>query len=113
MKKNFLQIILVLLLAPAVMLAAEQSISLKVSGNCGSCKKRIVKAATSIEGVSDASWDKNTKEFTAKYDDAKVKPEDIKKAILKAGYDIEGATAEQTAYDKLPSCCRYREGTHD
>lgn len=113
MKKNLLQFLLVLLLAPTMMFAAEQSLSLKVSGNCGSCKKRIVKAATSIEGVSDASWDKNTKEFTAKYDDAKVKPEDIKKAILKAGYDVEGGTAEQAAYDKLPSCCKYRDRTHE
>jgi copper chaperone CopZ len=111
--KKLLPTLLVLLLAPTIMFAADQSLTLKVAGNCGSCKKRIVKAATSIEGVSDASWDKNTKEFKATYDDAKVKPEEIKKAILKAGYDIESATAEQTAYDKLPSCCRYRDRTHE
>jgi mercuric ion binding protein len=111
--KKLLPTLLVLLLAPTIMFAADQSLTLKVAGNCGSCKKRIVKAATSVEGVSDASWDKNTKEFKATYDDAKAKPEDIKKAILKAGYDVEGATADQTAYDKLPSCCKYRDVTHD
>lgn len=103
----------VLLMLPAALFAAEQKLTLKVAGNCGSCKKRIVKAAESIDGVKDAAWDKKTKVFTAVYDDAKTKPEDVKKAIAAAGYDAEDVKGDDDAYSKLPDCCRYRDGGHD
>ncbi|MCX6141570.1 MAG: heavy-metal-associated domain-containing protein [Candidatus Kapabacteria bacterium] len=106
-------LLLAFLLAPSMLFAAEQTITLKVAGNCGSCKKRIVKAAEAVPSVDDAAWDKKTKVFTATYDDAKTTPDAIKKAILAAGYDVEGATADQTAYSKLPDCCKYKDRTHE
>jgi copper chaperone CopZ len=106
-------LVLLALLVPPITFAAEQTLTLKVSGNCGSCKKRIVKAAESIDGVADASWDKKTKVFTATYDDAKTTPDAIKKAILAAGYDVENAKGDDEAYSKLPDCCRYRDRSHD
>ncbi len=106
-------ILIALLLVPAMLFAAEQTVTFKVSGNCGSCKKRIVKAAETVASVDDASWDKKTKVFTAEYDDTKTTPEAIKQAILKAGYDVEGVSADQAAYSKLPDCCKYKDQTHD
>ncbi|MEN9281119.1 MAG: hypothetical protein RL594_54 [Bacteroidota bacterium] len=106
-------LVIATLLLPLTLLAAEQKVTLKVAGNCGSCKKRIVKAAESIDGVSDAAWDKKTKTFTAVYDDAKATPEAIKKAIAAAGYDAEDVKGNDEAYSKLPDCCRYRDGSHD
>jgi mercuric ion binding protein len=105
--------ICLLLMLPVALIAAEQKLTLKVAGNCGSCKKRIVKAAESIDGVSDAAWDKKTKVFTAVYDDAKVKPADVKKAIAAAGYDTEDVKGNDEAYSKLPDCCRYRDREHE
>jgi copper chaperone CopZ len=102
-----------LLLVPFIAFAAEQNITLKVSGNCGSCKKRIVKAASSIEGVTDASWDKTKKVFTATIDDTKTNVESVKKVILEAGYDVEDAKGNDEAYSKLPDCCKYRDVSHD
>jgi len=107
------RILIALLLIPGMLLAADQTITMKVSGNCGSCKKRIVKAAESIDGVSDASWNKTTKVFTATFDDTKTTQDVIKKSILKAGYDVEGTSADQDAYKKLPDCCKYKDKTHD
>jgi len=101
------------LVVPIAMFAGEQKLTLKVAGNCGSCKKRIVKAAESVDGGADAAWDKKTKVFTATRDDAKTSPDAIKKAILAAGYDVENAKADDGAYAKLPDCCRYRDRTHD
>jgi copper chaperone CopZ len=98
---------------PYIALAADQKVTLKVSGNCGSCKKRIVKAANTVEGVSEASWDKTKKVFTATIDDAKTNVETVKKAILEAGYDVEDAKGNDEAYSKLPDCCRYRDVSHD
>jgi mercuric ion binding protein len=105
--------IIMLLLVPFIAFAADQNITLKVSGNCGSCKKRIVKAANSIDGVTDASWDKTKKVFTATIDDTKTNVETVKKAILEAGYDVENAKGNDEAYSKLPDCCKYRDVSHD
>jgi copper chaperone CopZ len=105
--------LIMLLLVPFIAFAAEQNITLKVSGNCGSCKKRIVKAASSIEGVTDASWDKTKKVFTATIDDTKTNVESVKKVILEAGYDVEDAKGNDETYSKLPDCCKYRDVSHD
>ncbi|MFN5377460.1 MAG: heavy-metal-associated domain-containing protein [Ignavibacteria bacterium] len=111
--KTFITMMLGIVLIPLMAFAAEQKVTLKVSGNCGSCKKRIVKAANSIDGVSDASWDKTKKVFTATIDDAKTNVETVTKAILEAGYDVEDAKGNDEAYSKLPDCCRYRDVSHD
>lgn len=105
--------LIMLLFVPFIAFAAEQKVTLKVSGNCGSCKKRIVKAANAIDGVSDASWDKTKKVFTATIDDAKTNVETVKKAILDAGYDVEDAKGNDEAYSQLPDCCKYRDVSHD
>lgn len=108
-----MKMLIMLLFVPFIAFAAEQKVSLKVSGNCGSCKKRIVKAANSIDGVSDASWDKTKKVFTATIDDAKTNVETVKKAILEAGYDVDDAKGSDEAYGQLPDCCKYRDVSHD
>lgn len=105
-------LLIALFLVPGILFAAEQTITFKVSGNCGACKKRIVKAAESVPGVEDASWDKKTKVFKAEFEDTKTTPEAIKNAILAAGYDVEGQSADQDAYNKLPDCCKYKDVSH-
>ena len=111
--KSTLAMLLSIMLIPMMVLAADQKVTLKVSGNCGSCKKRIVKAAHAVDGVSEASWDKTKKVFTATIDDSKTNVETVKKAILDAGYDVEDAKGNDEAYSKLPDCCRYRDVSHD
>ncbi len=103
-------LILAMLLAPLSLMAAEQTVSFKVAGNCGSCKKKIVKAAESVDGVDDATWDKSTKVFSATFDDTKTNKDAIVKAILASGYDVEEKKADDRAYEKLPNCCKYRDG---
>ncbi len=104
--------VLFALLIPFTLIAAEQSVSMKVAGNCGSCKKKIVKAAESVGGVEDATWDKKTKIFTAKFDDTKTNKEAIVKAILSAGYDVDDKKGSDEAYKSLPECCQYRDRSH-
>lgn len=100
--------LLLFLLAPVIMMAAEQTATFKVSGNCNSCKKTITKAANTVNGVQSSNWDKNTKIATVVYDDATAKLPDIKQAIVNAGYDVENIKATDEAYNKLHSCCKYR-----
>ncbi len=79
----------------------------KVYGNCGMCEARIEKAAKSVDGVTTADWDKETKMIEVTYDPAKVNLLDIQKAIAKVGHDTEKVKAEDKVYNDLPGCCHY------
>ena len=79
----------------------------KVAGNCGMCESRIEKAATLVEGVSAAEWDKDSKMIEVSYDTSKTTNEKIQEAIAKVGHDTEKVKASDETYDKLPSCCKY------
>jgi copper chaperone CopZ len=86
---------------------APKTETFKVSGNCGMCKTRIEKAAK-VDGVSKAEWDSQTKLLSLTYDQSKVKTDDVLKKIAAVGHDNEKYKAEQSVYDKLPGCCKYR-----
>lgn len=81
--------------------------TIKVSGKCEMCQGVIEKAAK-VNGVSKASWNKDTKVLTLVYDPSKVKSEDVQKKIANAGYDTEKFKADEKAYKALPECCQYR-----
>ncbi len=81
--------------------------TIKVSGNCDMCKARIEKAAK-IDGVSKAEWNKDTKILAVTFDPAKINTDAIGKKVAAAGHDTEKVKAEAKAYEKLPSCCKYR-----
>jgi copper chaperone CopZ len=81
--------------------------SLKVSGKCESCKARIEKAAKSVKGVKDALWNSATSMLVYSYDGTVLKA-DVSNAIIKVGHDTALGTAPETAYNKLPACCKYR-----
>jgi copper chaperone CopZ len=81
--------------------------TIKVSGNCDMCKARIEKAAK-IDGVSKAEWNKDTKILAVTFDPAKTNTDAISKKVAAAGHDTEKVKATDTAYDKLPNCCKYR-----
>ncbi|MBI0398056.1 heavy-metal-associated domain-containing protein [Cyclobacterium marinum] len=83
------------------------SSTFKVYGKCGMCKKRIEKAANELDGVSDANWDVDSKEFTAQYDAAKVSEKEIQEKIASVGHDTEKVKATDKAYNDLPGCCKY------
>ena len=82
------------------------SVSFKVSGNCGMCKRTIEKAAM-ISGVSNADWDMESDTIKVVYDPLKTKVLDIHKAIAASGYDTEKVKAKTSTYNGLPGCCQY------
>jgi copper chaperone CopZ len=87
--------------------ATSKTETIKVSGNCDMCKARIEKAAK-IDGVSKAEWSKTDKTLTASFDPSKTNIDAIAKKVAAAGHDTEKVKASDTAYDKLPGCCKYR-----
>lgn len=78
----------------------------KVWGNCESCQARIEKAAK-VDGVSAASWNKDTKMLTVSFDPSKTSDEAIQKKIAAVGHDTEKFKTDDKVYDKLPGCCKY------
>ncbi|MEN9443412.1 MAG: hypothetical protein RIS47_302 [Bacteroidota bacterium] len=86
--------------------ASHKTVSFKVWGNCGSCKARIEKVATT-KGVSKAEWNKDSKIFTAMVDTAIISTEALERKIAKAGHDTQHFAANAADYDKLPGCCQY------
>lgn len=101
--------IVVLFCAVSLVFSAEKSETIKVSGNCGSCKKRIEKAVKEVQGVQSASWDKNTKMLAVKFDDSKTNMKSIQDKVIAAGHDIEATKAADATYASLPKCCKYRD----
>jgi hypothetical protein len=86
--------------------AQTKTETLKVSGECGSCKKKIESAAKKA-GASYAVWDVDSKELTIKYNSTSTNSAKIQKAIANVGYDTPDFKATDEAYHKLDGCCQY------
>lgn len=86
--------------------AQSKSEKINVSGNCGTCKKHIEKAAKSA-GADKATWDSDTKVLAVTYDASKTTNDAIQKKIAAAGYDTEKYAGDDKAYNSLDECCQY------
>lgn len=80
---------------------------IKVYGNCGQCKTRIEKAAKSVVGVSQATWNEKDEMLTVTFDGAKTTTMKIEDAIAKVGHDTQNMKATDKSYNALPGCCKY------
>ena len=93
-------------------LMAQQGIKTEtfvVKGNCEDCKERIENAAD-IKGVKILTWNSDTKVAEVTYNSEKVTLKQIKEAIAAKGYDAGEIAGDNKAYNKLPGCCKYRDG---
>ncbi len=78
-----------------------------VAGNCGMCEARIVKAAQDLDGVDEASWNKDTKLLKVSFDSKLTSIVAIEKAIAAKGHDTQNHQAHTDNYGNLPGCCKY------
>ncbi len=83
--------------------------TIKVSGVCSMCKKRIETAVYGLPGIKTASWDENTQLLFVSYNTKKTNNDAIQKRIAGIGHDTEKYKATEKAYNTLHHCCRYRE----
>ncbi len=79
-----------------------------VEGICNMCKDRIEETVNLSKGIKSASWDKESEVLTVLYKEKKTSPEDIGKALAKAGHDNDYAKATEEEYEKISKCCRYK-----
>jgi len=80
--------------------------SFKVSGECGSCKKKIESSARAA-GATYAFWDQHSKLLKVSYN-AGTDVSAIQKNIADAGYDTPKFRASDEAYNSLDKCCQYQ-----
>lgn len=110
MKKSLLKIMIAITVLLSTTMSAQtkntKTEEVKVSGNCGMCKKTIEKAGN-INDIATVVWNKETKIATVTYDESKTNKEEIAKRIAIAGYDSELVKAKDEDYDNLPGCCQY------
>ena len=110
MKKSLVKIMIAITVLLSTTMNAQtkntKTEEVKVSGNCGMCKKTIEKAGN-INDIATVVWNKETKIATVTYDESKTNKEEIAKRIALAGYDSELVKAKDEDYDNLPGCCQY------
>ncbi|RUT79722.1 heavy-metal-associated domain-containing protein [Ancylomarina longa] len=107
MIKKVLNLAFLMLIGISGVVAQNQTVKFGVNGKCDMCKSRIEKAALSVEGVSNANWDKESKIAEITFDSSKTDMHKIQFAIAEAGHDTDMHIAKDENYNKLPSCCRY------
>lgn len=80
--------------------------TVKVLGNCDMCKTAIENAGFN-KGVSEVTWDKDSKNAVITYNKMKTTGDAVLKKIALAGYDSDRFLAPDDTYAKLSECCRY------
>ena len=93
-----------------VSMAQTKTDKINVAGECGSCKKKIEKAAKS-GGATYALWNEDSKILIVKYNASSSNKAKIQQAIANVGYDTEDIKATDEAYKKLDKCCQYDRTT--
>lgn len=79
---------------------------IKTSAVCEVCKERIEGKVSKLDGVREVNLDVDTKMLKIKYDESKIKLEEIRITISNLGYDADDVKRNPKAYKKLPKCCR-------
>jgi len=57
--------------------------------SCNHCKMTIEKAVKQLSGITNVNADPATKKVMIEFDEQKVSLEDIKSAIVDAGYEVQ------------------------
>lgn len=78
---------------------------LKVRGmTCGGCTSKVMHALRALSGVRDVKVSLPTGEATVQYDEQLTSPDQLKAAVIGAGYLVDATHAAQSHQFK-GSCC--------
>lgn len=109
MKK--IQLSLLALLGFVLAATAQQKVNDKAviktpTVQCDQCKDRIERYLSKEYGVTSVKVDIKKKTTTVTWITDRTNIENIKTAIANVGYDADDVAADETAYKKLPKCCK-------
>ncbi len=103
MKLKLLILMLISVSAPSF---ASDTLIIKTSAQCESCKNRLESRLKKIHGIFSANLVIESKELSVVFDKALISPQDIETKVTEIGYDANGKEAKKAAYKRLPACCR-------
>jgi copper chaperone CopZ len=106
-----LQLSIIALLGFAITSFAQQKVTDKAviktpTVQCDQCKERIEKFLAHQYGITSVKVDVKKKTTTVTWITDRTNIEIIKTAIANTGYDADDVTADETAYKRLPKCCK-------
>ncbi|OFX88876.1 MAG: ATPase [Bacteroidetes bacterium GWF2_33_16] len=107
MKIKVLSLVSMFLLGTSMVFAQTKTEKFEVKGSCGMCENRIEKAAKSVDGVTTADWNQETKMLEVSFDESKTTVHKVHMAIAKVGHDTPMHKAKDEVYNALPECCKY------
>ena len=76
---------------------------------CDQCKEKIENYLAHQYGITSVNVNVKKKTTTVTWITDRTNIEIIKTAIANAGYDADDVTADETAYKRLPKCCKKPE----
>lgn len=78
---------------------------LQVTGmTCGGCTSSVTRALMAVDGVNDVNASLSTGQVTVQYDEMFASNEQLKSAVIAAGYGIDTASSAQKPQGKS-GCC--------
>ena len=106
-----LQLSLIGLLGLAFTSFAQQKVTDKAiiktpTVQCNMCKEKIENYMAHQYGITSVKVDVKKKVTTVTWITDRTNIEVIKTAIANAGYDADDVAADETAYKRLPKCCK-------
>lgn len=109
MKKALLILGMILIGATGFAQNKNAHASIEVDGVCGMCKERIEKASIGAKGVKSATWNVETHELKLIYNENRTDLAAIQQSIAASGHDTQDVKAEESVYQSIDSCCKYRD----
>lgn len=77
---------------------------IKVTGmTCGGCTANVTKALKTINGVNDVTVSLSDGKAIVQYDEKLTSPEQLKSAVIGAGYGVDTSNTAQQSQGK--GCC--------
>lgn len=107
MKTKILSLVSLFFLGTSMVFAQAKTEKFEVKGNCDMCENRIEKAAKSVDGVTSADWNKETKILELSFDESKTSVRKVQQVIANVGHDTPLYKAKDDVYNALPGCCKY------
>ena len=92
-----------------------QTETLKVTGmTCGGCTGSVTRALKSVKGVSNVEVSLAAGEATVKYQEGETSPDQLKAAVIEAGYGVTAANTVPNTQKKGGCCSRaWRTVSHE
>ena len=109
-----LQLSLIALLGMVFSSFAQQKVNDKAiiktpTVQCDMCKEKIENYLAHQYGITSVKVDVKKKTTTVTWITDRTNIEVVKTAIANAGYDADDVAADETAYKRLPKCCKKKE----